>query len=86
MLYLDDWIVWDFWLAPRLSADEPFHCYFLQAPRSLADPEMRHDLARIGHATSFRSDRLVLSRRDPAARRARRMGRHDPMDRFGRAR
>ena len=52
MLYLDDWIVWDFWLAPRLSADEPFHCYFLQAPRSIPDPEMRHDLARIGHATS----------------------------------
>ena len=52
MLYLEDWIVWDFWLAPRLSADELFHCYFLQAPRSLPDPEMRHDLARIGHATS----------------------------------
>ncbi len=53
MLYLDDWIIWDFWLAPRLDADEPFHCYFLEAPRSLPDPEMRHDLARIGHATSF---------------------------------
>jgi beta-fructofuranosidase len=52
MLYLNDWIVWDFWLAPRLHADEPFHCYFLQAPRSLPDPEMRHDVARIGHATS----------------------------------
>lgn len=52
MLYLDNWIVWDFWLAPRLSADEPFHCYFLQAPRSIPDPELRHDLARIGHGTS----------------------------------
>lgn len=52
MLYLDDWIVWDFWLAPRLGADEPFHCYFLQAPRSISHPEMRHDLARIGLATS----------------------------------
>lgn len=51
-LYLKEWLVWDFWLAPRLSADEPFHCYFLQAPRSLPDPEMRHDRARIGHATS----------------------------------
>lgn len=51
-LCLDDWFVWDFWLAPRLNADEPFHCYFLQAPRSLPDPEMRHDQARIGHATS----------------------------------
>ncbi len=53
MLYLDDWLVWDFWLAPRFGADEPFHCYFLQAPRSIPDPEMRHDLARIGHATSL---------------------------------
>jgi beta-fructofuranosidase len=52
MLYLDDLFVWDFWLAPRLDASEPFHCYFLQAPRSLPDPEMRHDRARIGHATS----------------------------------
>ncbi len=51
-LHLDDSYVWDFWLAPRLCADEPFHCYFLQAPRSLPDPEMRHDRARIGHATS----------------------------------
>jgi beta-fructofuranosidase len=52
MLYLDDWIVWDFWLAPRIAAYEPFHCYFLQAPRSIPDPELRHDLARIGHASS----------------------------------
>lgn len=51
-LHLEDSYVWDFWLAPRLDADEPFHCYFLQAPRSLPDPEMRHDNARIGHATS----------------------------------
>lgn len=51
-LHLDHSYVWDFWLAPRLSASEPFHCYFLQAPRSLPDPEMRHDRARIGHATS----------------------------------
>ncbi len=34
------------------ARSEPFHCYFLQAPRSLPDPEMRHDRARIGHATS----------------------------------
>ncbi len=52
MLYLDDCFVWDFWLAPRFAASEPFHCYFLQAPRSLPNPEMRHDRARIGHATS----------------------------------
>jgi len=52
-LHLDHAYVWDFWLAPRLSAGEPFHCYFLQAPRALPDPEMRHDHARIGYATSY---------------------------------
>lgn len=51
-LRLDDWFIWDFWLAPRLGVDEPFHCLFLQAPRSLGDPELRHDRAQIGHATS----------------------------------
>jgi beta-fructofuranosidase len=51
-LFLDEFFVWDFWLAPRLDAREPFHCYFLQAPRTLPNPEMRHDQARIGHATS----------------------------------
>lgn len=51
-LHLDDVYVWDFWLAPRLDASELFHCFFLQARRSLPHPEMRHDQARIGHATS----------------------------------
>lgn len=43
--------VWDFWLA----YDEPtcrHHLFFLHAPRSLGDPELRHRHARIGHAVS----------------------------------
>jgi beta-fructofuranosidase len=48
----EDVILWDFWLAPRRSPDDLFHLFFLQAPRSLSDPEMRHDRATIGHAVS----------------------------------
>jgi beta-fructofuranosidase len=51
-LHLDNWIIWDFWLAPRQAPDEPFHMYFLQAPRSIGDPELRHNLANVGHAIS----------------------------------
>jgi beta-fructofuranosidase len=48
-LRLDDHWVWDFWFAQ----DGPdVHVFFLQAPRSLGDPELRHRNARIGHAVS----------------------------------
>jgi beta-fructofuranosidase len=41
--------VWDFWLAD----DGPdLHLFFLHAPRSLGDPELRHRSARIGHAVT----------------------------------
>jgi beta-fructofuranosidase len=44
----DKWI-WDFWLAQ----DGPdYHVFYLQAPRSLRDPELRHWNASIGHAVS----------------------------------
>jgi beta-fructofuranosidase len=43
-----DW-VWDFWLADDGTA---YHAFFLQAPRSLGDPELRHRNASVGHATS----------------------------------
>lgn len=43
----DKW-VWDFWLA---RADD-YHVFYLQAPRSLGDPELRHWNASIGHAVS----------------------------------
>ncbi len=51
-LRLDEYWLWDFWLAPRLEPADLFHCFFLQAPRSLRDPQLRHNHARIGHATS----------------------------------
>lgn len=44
----DRWI-WDFWLA-RDGADH--HLFYLQAPRSLGDPERRHWHVSIGHAVS----------------------------------
>ena len=44
----DRW-VWDFWLA-RDGADH--HLFFLQADRSLGDPELRHWNVSIGHAVS----------------------------------
>jgi beta-fructofuranosidase len=44
----DKWI-WDFWLAQ----DGPdTHVFFLQAPRSLVNPEFRHWNVSIGHAVS----------------------------------
>lgn len=39
--------VWDFWLATEGST---YHLFFLHAPRSLVDSDLRHDHARIGHA------------------------------------
>ncbi|WP_104161538.1 glycosyl hydrolase family 32 [Arthrobacter sp. ZGTC212] len=44
----DHW-VWDFWHA---DDGETHHLYYLHAPRSLADPGLRHRNARIGLATS----------------------------------
>ena len=50
MLRLPDQWIWDSWVA---DDGERFHLYFLQAPRALGDPTLRHAAARIGHATSF---------------------------------
>jgi beta-fructofuranosidase len=47
---LEDYWVWDFWVA---DDGDRFHLFYLHAPRSLGDPELRHRNARIGHATSF---------------------------------
>lgn len=44
----DKWI-WDFWL---IRAEGSCHMFYLQAPRSLGDPELRHRAATIGHAVS----------------------------------
>ncbi|MBF0677923.1 MAG: glycoside hydrolase family 68 protein [Devosia sp.] len=44
----DHW-VWDFWLA---DDGDLFHLFYLHAPKSLGNPDLRHRNARIGHATS----------------------------------
>jgi beta-fructofuranosidase len=49
VLCLPDKWVWDFWLA-RQGPD--YHIYYLQAPRSLGNPELRHWNVSIGHAVS----------------------------------
>ncbi len=49
MLSLPDLWIWDSWVA---DDGELYHLFFLQAPRSLVDPGLRHSAARIGHATS----------------------------------
>ncbi|WP_127473255.1 glycoside hydrolase family 68 protein [Microbacterium sulfonylureivorans] len=46
---LDNHWVWDFWVA---DPGDSFHLFYLHAPKSLGDPELRHRNARIGHATS----------------------------------
>lgn len=47
--------LWDFWLvAPHEWGDAraPYHLYYLQAPRTLSDPNLRHGVATVGHAVS----------------------------------
>ena len=44
----EDWI-WDSWIA---DDGERYHLFFLRAPRALRDPGLRHEAARIGHASS----------------------------------
>ena len=49
MLDLPDHWVWDYW-----GADDGArrHLFFLKAPRSLGDPDLRHRNASVGHAVS----------------------------------
>jgi beta-fructofuranosidase len=44
----EHWL-WDFWFAVD---GEDVHVFYLQAPRSLGDPSLRHVNATIGHAVS----------------------------------
>ncbi len=46
---LDAHWVWDFWLA---DDGEQYHLYYLHAPKSLGDQNLRHRNARVGHAVS----------------------------------
>ncbi|SMQ73171.1 beta-fructofuranosidase [Devosia lucknowensis] len=47
--HLPDHWVWDFWLA---DDGESYHLFYLHAPKSLGNPDLRHRNARIGRATS----------------------------------
>ena len=49
VLALKDKWIWDFWLA---RSGEEWHIYFLQADKSLGDPELRHRNVTQGHAVS----------------------------------
>lgn len=54
-LHLPDKWVWDFWIAERTASptgETEFHAFYLQAPRELGDPQLRHHFASIGHAVS----------------------------------
>jgi beta-fructofuranosidase len=48
-LRLEDKWIWDSWF---VQDGETTHVFFLQAPRSLADPDLRHRNATFGHAVS----------------------------------
>lgn len=45
----EDWI-WDSWVADDGARH---HLFSLRAPRTLGDPDLRHESARIGHASSL---------------------------------
>ncbi|MDR7159166.1 glycosyl hydrolase family 32 [Arthrobacter sp. BE255] len=49
MLNPEDRWIWDFWHA---HDGDLHHLFYLQAPKSLGDPELRHRNATVGHATS----------------------------------
>lgn len=49
MLALDDKWLWDFWL---YRDKDTWHIYYLQADKSLGDPDLRHWHVSQGHATS----------------------------------
>lgn len=48
-LRLPDRWIWDFWIA---DTGTDYHVFYLQAPKSLGDPDLRHANASIGHAVS----------------------------------
>jgi beta-fructofuranosidase len=48
-LRLPDKWVWDFWL---IQQEREHHIFYLQAPRTLESPPLRHHHASIGHAVS----------------------------------
>ncbi len=66
---LDTDYVWDFWTAYDDHTGR-HHLFFLHAPSSLGDPDLRHRAARVGHAVSqdlVEWERLADPLPDPAA-------------------
>lgn len=51
MLALKDKWIWDFWTAYN-EEDALWHIFFLQADKSLLNPDLRHWNVSVGHATS----------------------------------
>lgn len=49
VLALKDYFIWDSWY---VHDGDVWHGYFLKAPRSIGDPELRHFNVSYGHATS----------------------------------
>ena len=49
VLALADHYVWDSWY---VRDGETWHGFFLKAPRSIGDPDLRHWNVSYGHATS----------------------------------
>lgn len=56
-LALDDKWLWDFWTA---EDDGRLHVFYLQADRSLGNPDLRHFNVSIGHAVSTDMDRWEI--------------------------
>lgn len=55
MVYIpEQHFLWDFWLVlpHEWEGDSLYHLYYLQAPRTLSDPNLRHGVATVGHAVS----------------------------------
>ena len=82
MLRLAEAWIWDSWIA---DDGDRYHLFFLQAPRALGDPGLRHTAATIGHATS--RDLVDWEVHADALRpEARALGRPRAVDRLGGAR
>ena len=47
--------LWDFWIVTPQEWEDAsllYHLFYLQAPRTLLDPNLRHDMATVGYAVS----------------------------------
>lgn len=56
-LRLDDRWLWDFW---TVTTGDDVHAFYLQAPRSLENPDLRHWSVSIGHAVTSDLERWEI--------------------------